>query len=1164
MKPFHPSPLSRWAICCIAVWIVSCFPGVVLAGEVAGAPDEVAGAPEPSTERSFYGEGVRPTPWLEPEQERAGFHLPPGFEARLFASEPDIAKPLNLAFDSQGRLWMTQTTTYPHPAEAGEERGDAVLVLEDTDGDGRADRVTTFADGLNIPIGVLPYGDGCLCFSIPDVWYLRDTDGDGVCDRREKVHGPFDTSRDTHGLVNALRDGGDGWIYACHGFNNQSEIAGTDGHTVRLHSGNTFRFRPDGSRVEHVTRGQVNPFGMTRDDWGYWYSADCHSKPITQLIPGACYPSFGRPHDGLGFLPPMVDHLHGSTAISGITFVPEHSSIQPLRGQFLSGNVMTSRINRNRLTYQGATAHGEELPDFLTSDDPWFRPVDVRLGPDEHLYVADFYNRIIGHYEVPLDHPGRDRTSGRIWQIRYQGNPETKAKSEKAASTVAEELQVVAPLADSGALADHLIGQGWRDAGPRRRIALIRWAVEARLDAEGAGDGEIDGEPPQPGPNTRKAALLAPIRSALDDANPHVRRAAAEALGQTGSDEDVPALLALLASTPESDPVSRQTARIAVRDRLVAAPSGAPIWSMVSQRLTEAPQEEPAEELAFVLSAVDRPEVVPCLLDYLQQFPKASQADLLIRHAATLAPAEQLARCVGVARQIAGSSPSAQAALIETITEDRDAEALQQAAIRQWANEIAAGAIEAFQRQRAGQEFLIDWSSSDGDPWPRQQRPIAQGETAQLMSSHPRGESYRGTLRSDPFPAPASLSFHLSGHNGPPNEPDSGKNVVHLIAEASGETLRSASPPRSDTAEEVRWDLSDVVGDRVRIEVHDQDDGNAYAWVAVGQFDPAWLYQPATIEKLRLAVGLVRRLDLNEPTPVLREQLSDRGLSARLRLHVASALPHARSSAETRVLIAIASAAGLAAELAEDLIEPILHEKVGGQEQAVERLLRLLGSAEQRKLARSWLTEGADADRLLELAERGRLSTAVFTGEVEQMVRARLSEDQRQRLEPLLNNADSEAEDRIELTRKLERAIRDSAADLSRGRELYDKHCAACHQLQDRGKVVGPQLDGVTTRTIGRLLEDLVSPNQNVDAAFRTTTFLLDDGRVIVGVVQHEEAGEVRVADAEGKTISIAVDAIEQRQSSTRSLMPDNFGELLSAQDFADLVGYVRGAGGHR
>ncbi len=243
---------------------------------------------------------------------------------------------------------------------------------------------------MNIPIGILPYGEGAIVFSIPNLLYLRDTDGDGVCDQRDHVLGPFDTSRDTHGMVNALRQGPDGWIYACHGFSNQSSVAGRDGHRVNLTSGNTFRFRPDGSRIEQFTSGQVNPFGMTEDRWGNLYSADCHSKPLTCLVRNACYPSFGRPDDGLGYFPSMMDHLHDSTAISGICLYDADQFPAEYRDQFYSGNVMTSRINRDECIQRGATVLAKQTTDFLTSDDPWFRPVDIRLGLMERCMSRTF------------------------------------------------------------------------------------------------------------------------------------------------------------------------------------------------------------------------------------------------------------------------------------------------------------------------------------------------------------------------------------------------------------------------------------------------------------------------------------------------------------------------------------------------------------------------------------------------------------------------------------------------------------------------------------------------------------------------------------------------------------------------------------------------------
>ena len=200
--------------------------------------------------------------------------LPEGFEIELVAAEPDIAKPINLAFDARGRLWVSSSVEYPFRAPPDRKPRDTIKVLEDTDGDGRAETITTFADELNIPMGLYPYRDGVVCFSIPNVWFLRDTDGDGRSDVREKLFGPFDTTRDTHGMLNSFTRGLDGWLYACHGFNNRSTVAGRDGHKITMDSGNTFRMRLDGSRIEHYTFGQVNPFGMTFDRHGDFFTAD--------------------------------------------------------------------------------------------------------------------------------------------------------------------------------------------------------------------------------------------------------------------------------------------------------------------------------------------------------------------------------------------------------------------------------------------------------------------------------------------------------------------------------------------------------------------------------------------------------------------------------------------------------------------------------------------------------------------------------------------------------------------------------------------------------------------------------------------------------------------------------------------------------------------------
>lgn len=580
-----------------------------------GPPQETP--QEPQVPEEWFGAGVRPTEARSATEELAGFHLPQGFEVDLIASEPQIAKPLNLAFDPRGRLWVTQSVEYPYPARANEPARDEIRILEDEDQDGTFEKVRVFADKLNIPIGVLPYGDGCLCFSIPNIWYLRDTDGDGQCDRREIVLGPFDTSRDTHGMVNSLKLGLDGWIYANHGYNNQSRIAGKDGKGIAMDSGNTFRFRPDGSRVEHYTLGQVNPFGSWIDDWGILYTADCHSKPITQLLQKGCYESFGKPHDGLGFVASMMDHLHGSTAIAGLAGGVGSHFPATFQDNLFCGNVMTCRINRNHLVRQGATVKAVEAPDLLTSDDPWFRPVDLCFGPDGALYIADFYNKIIGHYEVPLTHPGRDRFRGRIFRVRWTGDgaPTPRAAAEFAAKALrdtdrafasdnpvirqlafqqasisasvnADSIQSSKPSPFPSLSLHHDVTKLWLDVQRHQALPMNWPELIASQQPLLVNHAALAAQRLAMTNKNLAADSLTEMRKAFQrwhnaiaqrssehqlraDAGPRTAlRALVEAFGSLGNDEDVLPLVKLALENETVDPILSQACRIALRDLL--------------------------------------------------------------------------------------------------------------------------------------------------------------------------------------------------------------------------------------------------------------------------------------------------------------------------------------------------------------------------------------------------------------------------------------------------------------------------------------------------------------------------------------------------------------------------------------------------------------------
>src|SRR5688572_24972464 len=223
--------------------------------------------PSPALAADPFAEMVRSTEPKSPDEQRTTFHLPDGFEIQLVAGDPDVAKPMNLAFDARGRLWVTETRLYPYPAKPGEAKTDAIKVIE-LGPDGRAAKITVFADKLDIPIGIYPIGDGSrvIAYDINNVRLFTDTDGDGRADERKVLYSGWGYERDTHGMASNFRRGFDGWLYGCHGFNNISAVksarAGDGDPPVHMRSGNTYRMRLDGSRIEMFTIGQVNPYGM--------------------------------------------------------------------------------------------------------------------------------------------------------------------------------------------------------------------------------------------------------------------------------------------------------------------------------------------------------------------------------------------------------------------------------------------------------------------------------------------------------------------------------------------------------------------------------------------------------------------------------------------------------------------------------------------------------------------------------------------------------------------------------------------------------------------------------------------------------------------------------------------------------------------------------------
>ncbi len=1134
------------------------------------------GAGEPTTASAVYGQGVRETAWQSPAEEQAGFHLPPGFQIELFACEPQIAKPLNIAWDARGRLWVTSSREYPYPATADSQPRDTLKILEDTNGDGRADQSTTFAEGLNIPIGVLPVSQGAICFSIPNLWLLRDTDGDDRADERIKLLGPFDTSRDTHGMVNSLSRGHDGWIYACHGFNNQSDVTAADGSRVQLTSGNTFRFREDGSRIEQVTQGQVNPFGMTRDEWGNWYSADCHSKPLTALLPGACYPSFSRPHDGLGFAPPMMDHLHGSTAICGLQSYQAEQFPIAYRKHFYSGNVMTSRINCNALEWQGSTAVARELPDFLTSDDPWFRPVDIQLGPDGALYVADFYNKIIGHYEVPLDHPERDRESGRIWKISYVGDEEKQPELANANSFHKNLLEI-----DASNLPRELASKN----ATRRRLAIEIARAEEKLNSDIAqsilsnnqqadsirvgcleilfrrGRFELTHFRPlsddttQPHLLVHQLSLAAElpleqrkkfaglVRAEFPYQHPQVNRAACRLLGLAGEPSEDIIRLARFAGDA-GDPALTHTARIALKYLMSRD-------EQLTTTLAKVAGSEQELLLANILPAIDSELSAGLLVDHVAAHPNSTKrlVTAATRLATKYASDDLIDRLLAILDQSHADDLDALTTHLESVCESYLSQHIElPTALRQYGSRLQAQLWQQLVKQQLNNGPRVSWSDATGSDWSVEKRNSVGAKEVMLRSSLTRGESFTGQLISQVFRCPQELRFMIAGHNGPPDQSDAEQNRVELRLFSTGETLRTASPPRSDVAAEVDWQLDQYLGQFVSLVVTDGDAGKAYAWLAVGEFSQEALNASKDRDGFESYLTLARR----GFTSLRAESLKGLRLSSsdRARLISAGLLGAGSTSASELVLQAVKL------RRPEIVDEKLLTNNALSDLYPLAKQLSLTATlGEQRELVRD-LVRSADGCRLLkQLLEEGALSSRSCR-QAEMLWPSSLDTPTREFLNSQF--ALAAASDSAETTSVARFAGMDwNVGDRATGQQLYQQHCAACHQLRGAGAVVGPQLDGAVVRGIERLFEDIVAPNLNVDRAFRVSAVLLDDDSVLSGLLREDPDGSVVISGQDGKSQQFPGSRIRERRETTQSLMPANFGELLNDQQLASLMAYL-------
>ncbi|MEC7906332.1 MAG: PVC-type heme-binding CxxCH protein [Verrucomicrobiota bacterium] len=348
----------------------------------------------------------------DPASQLENFELLPGYEVNLFAANPMFANPVHMVWDSRGRLWVACSWAYPQ-IKPGDVANDKIIILEDTDNDGVADKSTVFADGLYLPTGIELANGGCYVGQSPDVLFLKDTDGDDVADVRQLALTGFGIE-DNHHSISAWRRGPGGWIYFQEGIFLHAQVE-TQYGVVRNFNGGVYQFNPRTQELRMFCRGTGgNPWGHVFDHWGQSFMVN--NPRIMYLTPGT-----GSSNEPTR-LPPLIstEKQCGGDIVTG-THLPEG-----IQGQLLTGRFKSRTVVRYEFIDDGAGFSANVLEPIIKSKHPNFRPVDVKIGPDGAIYIADWYNSIINHAQHDFRDPRRDHSHGRIWRITYKDRPLVK------------------------------------------------------------------------------------------------------------------------------------------------------------------------------------------------------------------------------------------------------------------------------------------------------------------------------------------------------------------------------------------------------------------------------------------------------------------------------------------------------------------------------------------------------------------------------------------------------------------------------------------------------------------------------------------------------------------------------------------------------------------
>jgi len=1134
-------------------------------------------------------------------------HVTEGFRIELFASEKDfpLHNPVSMTFDGRGRLWVSTMPTYPHVLP-GEKPNDKLIILEDTDGDGRADKHTVFAENLYLATGFELGDGGVYVAQQPNLVFLKDTDGDGRADfRRVLLHG-FGTE-DSHHAISAFTWGPGGGLYLHEGTFHHSQVETPYG-PVRLQYAGIFRYEPKTFRLEvFVSYPFANPWGHVFDRWGQNFVADASG--------GSNY--FGTAFSGRIDFPHKHPRMKEFTSTKvrptcGCELVSSRHFPDDFQGDFLLNNCIGFQgVKRHKVIPSGSGFTTRELDPMVFSTDINFRPVDIQFGPDGALYLCDWFNPLVGHMQYSLRDRRRDHSHGRIWRIRHKTRPLLKPVHAEGRTISQLAKQLLSPE-------DRTRYRARRELWQRDRDAVLK-------EMEAWAEGLVKAEHPEAEHELLEVLWVMQgfhavrpryLQRALRSPNQHARAAATrilcfqrreipdalELMKPQVNDEFARVRLEAIRACSWFDGIDALEVALEAlghpRDYYIDYTLGETVrqlekfWKPALAAGQPVAAENPAG-LAYLLTRMSTRELVKLkpshvVLGELVSRPRVPMAD---RHKALDGLARlnrtdrltELVSAIGISD--VGDSAEADLVLFDLAHMLTGQAPRQLASVRGQLEKMATGSRRAVTRQ-IGFAALLAADGKSGAAW-------------QLAGRSESGR--RDLLDGLPLvPDPAlrdSLFTRIKPLLAPPGRPVT--QEARLLRRSS---FNAATALPGHQAE-VFGILAGFArkGDQRQAAVQAISKIPKYRWAKTAaapliasllEFARSVPPKQRTRADVREALGLAGELTTLLPSdvaPGLRNQIDQLGV----RRIVIRSVPHRMKYDRTVIAVQAGKPIEIVFENIDIMPHNLLFTRPG-------QMLSVAGAAERMAtspdaFARHFVPESKQivaASRLLQARQIQRLVFEVpaETGEypfvctfpnhwrtmngvmhVVKDLQSFLAENPIAEPVPVESRPFVRNWSTADLVGDLETLGR--GRSYVRGKALFAAAaCRQCHRVNEVGGNVGPDLGRLDAKvTLQQILQSIIEPSKEIKDKFRSYLVVTDSGRQHTGMILEKTPTHIRLASnplgkAAHKPIEIPVGSIELTKPLAISLMPEKLVNTLSREEILDLVAYIeaRGRSDHR